>query len=271
VPLFSTRNSSPMVIAAAFWLAMAPMTADSAAAFQGSDGGKVELTYANGADAPSEEIANKLRTDAIFDALAASVSDSIRLPRNLAVEFRNCNEANAFYDPAVHRITMCYELVTAMNQSFAASAESPDEVEAGVLDAMIFFFYHELGHALVHQLDLPITGREEDAVDEMASLLILDGDEEGEGGARLSAAVQQFGEMADKREAMQDIRFWGEHSLDAQRMYNLVCMIYGSNPQLYASLVGEDALPKERADRCPSEYQLRKRSWSRLLGNSLKP
>jgi hypothetical protein len=76
--------------------------------------------------------------------------------------------------------------------------------------------------------------------------------------------------MAARPEAFENIAFWDEHSLDAQRMYHILCLIYGSNPQLYGELVGEDALPKTRADRCPGEYQQRQRSWERLLDAHVK-
>lgn len=37
--------------------------------------------------------------------------------------------------------------------------------------------FHELGHAFISLYDLPITGREEDAVDQFAAILLAMGDE----------------------------------------------------------------------------------------------
>ena len=39
---------------------------------------------------------------------------------------------------------------------------------------------HELGHALIHVLDLPTTGREEDAVDQLSTYILAYGSEGGE-------------------------------------------------------------------------------------------
>jgi hypothetical protein len=44
---------------------------------------------------------------------------------------------------------------------------------------LYFLGYHELGHALVSELDLPVVGREEDAVDRLAIWMMTP--EEGEG------------------------------------------------------------------------------------------
>jgi hypothetical protein len=56
-----------------------------------------------------------------------------------------------------------------------------------------------------------------------------------------------------------------EHSLDAQRYYNLLCIVYGSDAARFAGIVKADLLPKERADRCPDESHKIIRSWARLL------
>jgi Putative metallopeptidase len=39
---------------------------------------------------------------------------------------------------------------------------------------------HEVGHVLIDVLNLPTTGRDEDVVDEFSTLLLLEGEEEGE-------------------------------------------------------------------------------------------
>ena len=37
---------------------------------------------------------------------------------------------------------------------------------------LLAIFYHELGHAVIHQMDVPIFGQEEDAADALSILLI---------------------------------------------------------------------------------------------------
>lgn len=240
-------------------------------AVQNSDSGTITVSYVPGIDEGSDELGNILRDAAIFEDLASGISDGIKLPSDMSVEFRNCDAPNAFYEPANKRIVMCYELMAMFGQNLAAANKSEDELGQNILFATTFFFYHEMGHALIHQLDIPITGKEEDAVDDMAALLLLENNEDGGGAVMIASVVEQFGELATKMEDMDSLPFWDQHSLDAQRMYHLICLIYGSNPEAYAELANEDTLPKERAANCPFEYQQRKRSWERLMENHLKP
>jgi hypothetical protein len=66
------------------------------------------------------------------------------------------------------------------------------------------------------------------------------------------------------------VDFAGEHSLSEQRFYNVMCFMYGSNPQGYAELVSEGTLPESRAARCEEEYRTLNRDWERLLRRWLK-
>jgi hypothetical protein len=122
--------------------------------------------------------------------------------------------------------------------------------------ALRFIALHELGHALVDQLQLPVTGREEDAVDQFAIWLMLaDGDSAGV----LSAASVFAGEVSGS----QDVA--AAHSLDSQRYFNMLCWVYGSDAGWRETLVEDWALPADRATQCVGEYAQLGRSWGRLL------
>ena len=45
------------------------------------------------------------------------------------------------------------------------------------------------------------------------------------------------------------------HGLPAQRFYNLLCMAYGANPEMFKDIVDDKYLPKERAANCAREFQ----------------
>jgi len=59
--------------------------------------------------------------------------------------------------------------------------------------------------------------------------------------------------------------FWDEHAFNGQRFYNVLCMIYGSDPQKYGQFVTSGNLPKDRAQRCFEEYAKIKKGWEKLL------
>jgi hypothetical protein len=139
---------------------------------------------------------------------------------------------------------------------------------AGLLSGtFVFLTLHEVGHALVHVLALPITGREEDAADQFATVALLESGGEGEQAA-VSAAVWFALNARGRR--VSTLHYADEHSLDAQRFYNILCWIYGADPARQASLVQQGYLPHERARRCPSEHQQMARSWDLLLAPHLR-
>ena len=48
--------------------------------------------------------------------------------------------------------------------------------------------------------------------------------------------------------------FADEHGTPAQRLYSLLCLAYGSDKTLFADIVEQGFLPKERAEICSDEY-----------------
>ena len=118
---------------------------------------------------------------------------------------------------------------------------------------------HELGHALIHVLELPITGREEDAADQLATLLLVDGSQHGLLAA--AAAAQWFGDQSVWFVSRGE--FADEHGLNQQRYYNILCWTYGANPTAHAELLAY--VPAARAQRCPAEYAQMQGSWERLM------
>ena len=136
------------------------------------------------------------------------------------------------------------------------------KVDAMVEDTIIQTLFHELGHCLIDVWDLPSTGREEDAVDQLATVLMLDGSPEGADSA-INAALEF--DIASRDEDKDDMVFWDEHSFSKTRFYDMVCLVYGSNPVQYDGMVGPDGLPEERAGGCAEEFKRAERSWLKLL------
>jgi hypothetical protein len=50
-----------------------------------------------------------------------------------------------------------------------------------------------------------------------------------------------------------------------QRFYNVLCLVYGQDPDAHQDWVDDGVLPSERADRCPEEYAQVSNGWDRLL------
>lgn len=152
--------------------------------------------------------------------------------------------------------------MTAAAQDWARDPAARDFVESNVLAT----FYHELGHALVDTLQLPVLGREEDAADTLSALLIHDLWQEEPAANMVYHAAGAFLAYAAEAEAGgYDLPYWDEHALDMQRYYNLICLFYGANPDEREEMAIELELPENRAMRCPDEFALAADSWGVML------
>jgi len=179
----------------------------------------------------------------------------IRLPTDVTLTFAECGESNSFYRPEDRTVVVCFELVDELDAMF----EQDQDRDQAVDDALLFTTLHEVGHALVSVLDLPITGREEDAVDQLAALILVDGSDGGD-----EAAINGVRGLPDD-EQLDDLAFADEHALNGQRFYNVLCLVYGQNPAAHPEWTRDGTLPEERAARCPEEYGQTRAAWQKLL------
>lgn len=230
----------------------------------GRSGGSFRLTYATIKDKDYQALRDLFQKTGLLEEAVKSLNETFLLPASVEVAVRECGVANAYYESDSRRISLCYELVASYAGMFFAEAETKEDWEwAGeaVAGATLFTLYHELGHALIDVWDLPITGREEDAVDQLATIILLEGGEDGETAA-LNGASSFWEEESGKDE---DPGFWNEHSVGEQRFYNIVCWSYGKNPQGLSHVIEDEWLPEARAAQCPEEYARMAKGWDALL------
>ena len=125
---------------------------------------------------------------------------------------------------------------------------------------LIAIFYHELGHAVIDQMQVPIFGQEEDAADALSILLIdaLYENDDAEVIAYDSASL--FWAESEEEPA-----FWDAHGPDEQRYFNTVCLFYGADPDTRKEFARELDLPDERAEGCEDEFALASDSWNAVL------
>lgn len=200
-------------------------------------------------------------------------------PRQLHYVTRQCDTINAFYDPQNSAIFLCYEMIDdllKMGQALSKDASDPDSLTVEfVKNNLRFILLHESGHALIDLLDIPAVGREEDSVDQLAAVLLLMGVDTRESRndiARVLQLASVWFKINSQLANTPDVRsFADEHSLDAQRYYNLLCIVYGRDPENNRAIVENGMLPKERAARCQDESSKISRSWARLTVPHFSP
>lgn len=210
-----------------------------------------------------QEIDRQVQDKKILEKAADKLNAALILPEDIYLRTKDCSQPNAFYDGNDRSVTMCYELMEHFYNTFKSNGNTEDDSYDKMFDAVRFVFLHEIAHALIHQYNLPIGGNEEDAADRCSAFINLK--ELGDEGVRAVFAAADAFAIESRRNSSGRKNMADEHLLREQRFYNSLCMIYGSNTTKHDKIVTEGYLPKERAVRCPGEYQRAVESWMTLL------
>ncbi|MBI3652388.1 MAG: DUF4344 domain-containing metallopeptidase [Acidobacteria bacterium] len=234
-----------------------------------ADKGDFKVVYTKVKNKDFAKFQTELQREKVLEGIAADLNDTFALPTDVYLTFTECGEANAFYDPETRKLSMCYELIEDFYEVFAKHEKSPEALDDAVIGATIHTFFHELGHAFIHIYDLPITGKEEDAVDQLSTYLLADGTDEGEKAA-LDGARAFYLEAQRRDSNIEELAYWDEHSLGMQRFYNIICLVYGQNEKKFDYLVKKEILPEDRAARCADEYAQVEKAWTKLLAPYIK-
>ncbi len=186
-----------------------------------------------------------------LELFTAVFSKLLVFPATLTISVEECGATKSFYSAKSHKITMCYEVAKDLQDR--ARKKYPKAAERGLADQLSggvfgFLLFHELGHALIDLFKLKSGGREEDVADQIATRMLATS---AQGEVMLPAVAWYFEENEGvvSEDALAD-----EHSLDRQRLYNVLCWVYGSNTEKYAHLAEEIQELRGRASRCKDEY-----------------
>lgn len=235
-------------------------TPETGAVTPGRGEGEWVYAYGQPRSAALRPVGERIRQRRLLEGMVARLNTEFPLPRDVNVRMEQCGGVRAFYAPRENRIVFCYELVSHLVDFFVPEGEWTQKEQEAIEGAISFILMHEVGHALVEVLDLPITGREEDAVDQLATLLLL---ETGPKGTR-AALSAMLAIQPGPDEEIEEEDYAGVHSLSPQRFYNVMCWIYATDPPRFGPLVSQ-FLPGDRMARCPGEYARFSRAWARLL------
>lgn len=235
---------------------LAALILPNAASAQTPNGPSAAAAACAPAKSPSlASIADSLCRGQLLTAFASLTNQAFRLPKPLTIVGAECGRSNASFAPDKAVIFICYELGAEIfhriSQEKRLDANTRGEIAAG---ALFFVFAHELGHALINFYNLPVLGREEDAADQIATfLLIVMAGHKPNVAQYWTVGAHWF--FAKRPLFFKTGHFADEHSLNPQRQFNIACWIYGSDPNRYTPLAQYARLPRERAQRCPQEYQ----------------
>jgi len=136
---------------------------------------------------------------------------------------------------------------------------------------MLFAMNHELGHALVSEMGLPVLGKEEDAVDAYAVLAMLATADKVSDGVLAETVSGWF--LDSRRNAVEGTKvpFYDAHSVDLRRAYDIVCLMVGFDPDKFAAAATKAKMPVDRQGTCQGDYSNASWSWTQVLRPHLRP
>lgn len=271
------------------------------------------LTFETTAVEGMNEVRQKFIDEGILAETLDELSAQIALPQDVPVTFTDCGEPNAWWTPDEKALKICYEMIALYNTGYEhIDSEDKDYLlqadrETVLMATTMFILFHELGHGFVDLFQLPITGREEDAVDQFAAVTLIGSDEEDdtleERPSRLALIGSYFfRELAASPDAITRHILANEHALGQQRYYDVMCLVLGANVELYGPVLAlgvqmvDDTsnrhpelatearvlewlertddlniLPYKRALRCEAEYARYNASWDYMFDNFMVP
>ncbi len=203
------------------------------------------------------------------EGVVKNLQASFSLPRSLIIHFGD--GPGPRYSPERVEIGIPYAFVEEVAKLLADRNAHPDatRMQNDTLDVVEWVLYHELAHAFIDLYNLPVLGREEDAADALATLLVIRLVENG--GHMALTAADLLARIAANLPHAAKTSFWSEHTLDQQRFAQVVCWVYGSDTATFAPLIASGALPQRQAWRCPDVFAVMAQGWLRLLDRHIKP
>jgi hypothetical protein len=214
-----------------------------------------------------------LRSAPLREAVtSARATEAPAMPPSLASRF--CAATPASRHALEGRVAEAARMLAGRPRLKGVSQAQREKHAEFVVDNLLFVLGHEAGHAVIREMGVPVVGREEDAADSFSTLMALIC-EEGFGDRMLAnAALGWFlsdrRDRSDQRGQDAQANYYGEHGMDLQRAYNVVCLMVGSNPGKFASVADAARLPPERRMTCQDDYLNAKWSWDQVLQSHLR-
>lgn len=226
--------------------------------------GQVQLRYLPGRTSDEREVREWLMENRVLDEAVDLINKEVYIEEELHILVGKGEFVH--YDPQTREVKIPYDFAIEVRERFAG--EYQEEWELYAADALEHTLYHETGHALVDLLSIPVLGREEDAVDDFGIIMLIltrqDGDD------RAISAAELFFMEGEEIEEFTDEDLMDEHSLDDQRGFRSLCMVYGSDPEKYEDIAEDLEMDEDRRLMCEETFEMQTLNWLTLLSPYLK-
>ncbi|NIY83100.1 DUF4344 domain-containing metallopeptidase [Vibrio hepatarius] len=219
--------------------------------------------------AQEQQTASIIKASEINQTFTKLSSQYFPFNRRLRVQYGSSE--GPYYDPENHSIHIPYSFYLESHDYFSKHGYEEKygkSAEDGATDALLHTLLHEAGHAYIEDQRIPVLGKEEDAVDNFATIILLNYIENGDDVAISAADMFAFESQSEERPNYYEMGDYAdEHSFDLQRYFSTLCLVYGSNPKKYQYLLDEveDHYLGDRKDFCVSNFEIINENWHQYL------
>jgi len=248
---------TPCAAAVALCLTLPLVAAATALAQVQPPKGSVTVEYGPSKNFPT--VAAKLKQRMVLDELQQFLV-ALRLPKTLTITAKDCGAQTLPYQ-AGGPVTICYDLISLIEQQ--AQKVYPQDTGSQnlvVVGATIEAVLHETAHGIFDILQIPIWGREDDAADRLAALMMMQFGEDMEK-VTIYGTTTLFKSLASSQKTWTGSDFADTASPDAQRYYNYLCIAAGADPALFGGVLTDGTIPSFRASDCAYEYDQIKKAF----------
>ena len=250
-------------IVAGFTLTM--LTAAVAETTPPSSTHRIMIAYENPKNPAHEPLRDLLVRARVLEHVQ-EILGAFRLPKTLPISIESCNgESDARYLYAEARIKVCYEYVDDIwkDAPIETTARGVTPIDA-IVGPLADVFFHEFAHALIDMHKIPVLGREEYAADTMSAMMMLFVAKD-EARRLIMGAAYWYTDDLETTVTLKPTALSSVHGTPHQRFYNLLCIAYGANQEMFGDLVEKGDLPEERAEDCKSEFKQAAHAFNALI------
>jgi hypothetical protein len=223
-----------------------------------ADGGRAYVVYNPVKTDFGRIVETAFKQNKSFEELTDRITKTYKLPRDLTLVFGETGQARTWYDPEHHRIMMSYEFIQALTQFFSTRLNDASELDSSVAGCVLFSAYHEFGLALISELDIPTTGSDEDAADELGAYLL---GHSGNEPAKSALAAAHWFSLLKKDDV--GVAIWDDHMPEQSKLFAMLGLVYAADPARYVFLQG--VVPEAALQHGVAEYPRKEHNWARLL------
>ncbi|KJY82153.1 hypothetical protein TW81_15020 [Vibrio galatheae] len=230
---------------------------------------KIVIRYLTAKSQAEADIKTSIEQSGVNQTMIELANNRFPYRQTLTIEYGS--EQGPLYDPDQHLVQIPYQFYqqaldyfkhNKYDEKYGKSAQS------GAMDTLLHTLLHEAGHAYIADQKIPILGKEEDAVDNFAAMIMIEYVDNGDDAA-ISAADMFAFESEDRPDYYDFGEYIDEHSFDLQRYFSTLCLVYGSDPEKHQDLLDEvenDYLA-ERKDFCVFNYSNVAQNWHTYLSD----